>query len=436
MAARRSSENLPRPTLSPLWAIMAFSFANSVGSGIVTSGIYFITKHGYGFSRSDNYSLGLVLGATYIIGAFGAGPAMARLRRSGIAARKVLLAIMLLMAALCAMPRLVLAFSHTTPDADGSVTPSATWPMWLIVCLYSPLTGILWPIVESYVSGGRSGENLRATMGRWNVCWSSALILAFWAIGPLLQGTGHQATLRAANGIALLGIIHVGAALLLGRFSPEPASHVHHAHEPHPPVYDRLLVTFRLLLPLCYLVLSALTPFLPDAFKRLGIESHWQMVVTSVYLISRVITFAAYERWHGWHGRWSMATIGMACLLGGFAASVLASRIDTGNLGLSLQTIGLAVLGFGMATIYTGALYYALVVGQSEVDAGGAHESLIGVGYTVGPLCGLIPSLAVSTGSLPEVGFEPTVLSCVGVISLVVTGLVVRRIYIQKAVTS
>ena len=50
-----------------------------------------------------------------------------------------------------------------------------------------------------------------------------------------------------------------------------------------------------------------------------------------------------------------------------------------------------------IATIYTGAIYYAMAVGHSEVDAGGTHEALIGVGYTVGPACGLV------AGGLEEV---------------------------------
>jgi hypothetical protein len=43
-----------------------------------------------------------------------------------------------------------------------------------------------------------------------------------------------------------------------------------------------------------------------------------------------------------------------------------------------------------MGLTYYAALYYSLAVGQAAVDAGGSFESLIGVGYAVGPLFGLI----------------------------------------------
>ena len=81
---------------------------------------------------------------------------------------------------------------------------------------------------------------------------------------------------------------------------------------------------------------------------------------------------------------------------------------------------GLVALGIGMATIYSGALYYALVVGQAEVEAGGTHEALIGVGYTVGPLCGLLAIGAADAELIPatDAAFEVAVLTLVGAIAV------------------
>ena len=47
---------------------------------------------------------------------------------------------------------------------------------------------------------------------------------------------------------------------------------------------------------------------------------------------------------------------------------------------------------------YTAALYYVMEVGGGEVDAGGSHEALIGIGYTVGPLCGVFSCALVRAG--------------------------------------
>ena len=48
-------------------------------------------------------------------------------------------------------------------------------------------------------------------------------------------------------------------------------------------------------------------------------------------------------------------------------------------------------VAFGLAAGLThyAALYYAMVVKNASVDAGGAHEGLIGLGFTAGPAAGL-----------------------------------------------
>jgi hypothetical protein len=81
--------------------------------------------------------------------------------------------------------------------------------------------------------------------------------------------------------------------------------------------------------------------------------------------------------------------------------------------------------------VYSGAIYYAMEVGQSEVEAGGKHEALIGTGYTVGPGVLLIASYGVSRGILPEARFEPTVLGAVGLIGVLTALAVVHRVLVH-----
>ena len=52
--------------------------------------------------------------------------------------------------------------------------------------------------------------------------------------------------------------------------------------------------------------------------------------------------------------------------------------------------IGLLVFGTGMGLTYYAAFYYSMAVGHAAVEAGGGFEALIGVGYTVGPVIGLL----------------------------------------------
>jgi len=66
--------------------------------------------------------------------------------------------------------------------------------------------------------------------------------------------------------------------------------------------------------------------------------------------------------------------------------------------------------------IYYASLYYVMAVGQSEVDASGTHEGLIGAGYAVGPVAGLI-GLAIGGGA-GVVGVTLTVAALGGAIAV------------------
>jgi hypothetical protein len=391
---------------SPLWAVLVFSWVSSLGTGIATNGIFFMSKLGYGFSQMENYALGLAGGATYVLGALAAGPLLRLLRqRMGISTRGALAGLLLLLGLLCLVP-------ITFAPAPGS--RPAHWPIWLLMTAYQPLTGVLWPVVESYLSGGRKGEELRSALGRFNITWCSALVVALLAMGPLVERHAPQV-------IASLTLVHWLSLLLLKPMGREPGIHLEGEHEPHPPVYHRLLATFRVLLPTSYMVLTALQPYLPTALAKLGVRSDWQTPIASTWTAGRVLTFILLERWHGWHGRWYPAIVGILLLLGGFAAAVISPLVTPAAAGLSLMIAGLACFGVGMATIYTAALYYAMEVGVAQVDAGGKHEALIGVGYTVGPACGLAAGFAAST---QLVSGQATNLVMLGLVATLATGVV------------
>jgi hypothetical protein len=393
-AARASSAR------SPLWAVLVFAFLGSLGTGVVTNGIYFMTKHAYGFSVAQNYLLGLTLGGTYIAAALGAGPLLSWLNRSRLSTRTVLLVILLSMGAMCSLPLAM----------DRAGLGHHQWPIWVLILIYSPLTGLHWPLVESFLSGGRSGAPLRSAIGRFNITWSSALVVGLIGIRDLVE---HH----AAEGIAILGAVHLVSIALLPVMGKEPGKHLEDEHEPHPPVYRQLLVVFRVLLPTSYLVSTALIPFLPSALTRLEISNQWQTPIAAVYTAARMSMFILLERWHGWHGRWYPAVGGMILLVGGFALTVLSPVLGSGSAGIAAVVIGLTGFGAGMAAIYAGALYYAMEVGKAEVSAGGMHEALIGVGYTIGPLCGLAAGGAVAAQVVPKDRFDAVMIGLVAAIS-------------------
>lgn len=418
-----------RGVASPLWAVMGFTWLSSLGTGLVANGVYFLTAHGYGFGKAENYALAAAGGTAYIGGALGAGSALRWLRARGVSTRGASVGIMVVLAVLCVVPmvagRGVGGEAHALGErglsglgAHGSVEQVAApahWPMWVLICLYQPLTGMLWPVVERYLSGGRSGPGLRSALGRWNVTWCSALVVGLAAIGGASKLWGPDRFAQPM--LAWLGVLHLASIVLLWPMGREPGEHVEGAHEPHPPVFERLLETFRLLLPTSYIVLNALTPVLPDITGRLGLAPEWQSPVASMWTVGRVAAFFLLERWHGWHGKWWPSVAAVVMLLTGFAGAVLSPRVG-GGAGVAVLVVGLAAFGLGMATIYTASLYYAMECEREEVDAGSKHEALIGVGYVGGPACGLIGIAAVAMGMA---GSEDGVM--LGVVSVVAVGL-------------
>jgi hypothetical protein len=241
-------------------------------------------------------------------------------------------------------------------------------------------------------------------VGLFNVAWSSAIVLATWAMAYVLESNPLAAVLA-------MGLVHLACIPLVLLWLPAiPGEHPHGAHAA-PPVYHRLLAVFRVQLPMSYLVLCALSPYLPTITRELGLELGASALVASVWLAARAATFALLQRWHGWHGRWATAYVGCALLLSGFASAVLSppiARISDPAVGTTALILGLLVFGAGMGTIYCSALYYAMEVGSAEVQAGGTHEALIGAGYMGGPLCLLAANWAVgwSRSSAPA---EPPV---------------------------
>jgi hypothetical protein len=366
-------DRAPAATGGPagLWLVLVLTFLGSVGTGAVSNGIFFITSSAMGYARRENLWLGAVFGITYIAAALLAGPALRTLARRSdrVSTRGVLAGVLLLMALVCPMP---LIARETDP---GLIEPA----VWAMVLVYAPATGVLWPIVESYLSGGRRARPLRSAVGRFNIVWSVALVGSYWAMAPLLE----QRPFWILGG---LGLIHAGMAGLVFLLPREPARHAED-HEPHPPVYEALLALFRVLLFASYLTLSAINPLQPIILDRLGVKVGWQMPLASVWLTARVLVFVLFERWHGWHGRWWTPWAGLGAMVAGFAATVASPAF--GPAGVAALVAGLALMGAGVAAVYCGALYYALAVGSAEVDAGGRHEAVIGMGYFTGPLLGL-----------------------------------------------
>ncbi|MBA4120629.1 MAG: hypothetical protein C0513_08050 [Isosphaera sp.] len=413
-----------------LWPVLAFTFTNSIGSSLVTSGIYFIAKSVYRLDAVENSMLGLVFGLLYIPAALLVGPLIQRLTGgpaggpSRTTPRAVLAWLMALMAVSVALPVGVGAARQA-----GVGLPGGWWPLAVTMAAYSVLSGMLWPLVESYLSGGRRGRDLRRATGLFNVTWSAAVALAFFGLSAVIEA-------RPLSTLLLLAGVHALSPAMLAGFGRAPARHVHDQAHAVPELSKDLLALARVLLPAAFMVMAALSPRLPTVMEdRLGFGAGAAVALAGSWMLARVVTFVLMERWQGWHGKWWVLGVGLGLLVAGFCAVMLGPEIGAkgGWTGRAVVIGGLISFGVSVGMIYCAALYYAMEVGSAEVHAGGTHEMLIGIGYLLGPASSLFAYALFQFGVISE---RAQVFAMVGVVALLLlaaVGIAVRQIVHRHA---
>ena len=362
---------------APLWAVLAFTFAGSVGTAVATAGVPFLAQSAYGYGETEIFLLALLYGAVYIPGALGVGPALRRFaaRHEWLTSGRLLAGICLVLGVLAVLPLL------TRPGAESGAM--GAWAIWVMMAAQGVLSGATWPIVESYLSGGRRGQSLRHATGLFNITWGGCIVVSLAALGPFVKPHPLEA-------LAAMLPVYVLCAVLTRWMGREPARSLPDAHPTRPGRYKKLLKVFRVQLPTSFLIVAVLEPASPFLIASVAIEDPWRAPAAAVWLATRVAAFVLLARWHGWHGRWWMPTIAALLLLVGFGGITIGPNLDAVGTARLLVLGGLAVLGWGVGMIYTGALYYAMEVGDAEIDAGGKHEAFIGLGYLGGPLVGLM----------------------------------------------
>lgn len=372
-----------RPLPASVTAISIVTFLNSLGSGLLWSGVFFVTEQSFEWSEAQNFLLALGATVVYAAAAFMSGRVVAALDHL-VSVRSIVALLMVLQ---------LLGGAAALLGAPG-----------VIVCalVASGASAMLWPIMESYLSAGRHGHELRRAIGIFNMVWMSAVGAALLLMAPALAA-GH-----ATLGLLLFVPISAASLALLPWLPARPPPHGsatsdHHV-DPNPPAdaagvaasaaarlplhrhrpeQERALRdATRVLLPVGYVLIGSLGPAIPFLLGSLEVEPGWRTPVTSTWMMARLLTVALLIRFTFWHGRASPLAIGFLLAAGGFATIALATS-------LPVMMLGLACFGAGQALIYYAALYYAMAVGGAEVNAGSVFEALIGLGYGVGPIVGL-----------------------------------------------
>jgi hypothetical protein len=335
--------------------VLIVTFFGSVAGGTFWAGLFFVTAERYRFSALANLTLAVMMGAAYAIAARFAG----RLAR-GRVPRRVLLASLAICTGAMLLP---MAF------------PASLGALWTGALVGVAASAATWPVVESYLTAGRHGAEMRSAIGKFNVIWTPATALPLVVLPFVTRASpsGSFAVSAAATALAWLaarGLPHHPAP-----HEPEAASAAIGAE------YPALLRAASWLLPFSYVISATLAPVLPQRLAAVGVGMD-RSFVAAAWMAMRFVVLLTMWRTHYWHGRWGTLAAAGAALGGGLALVLLARTAP-------MLVAGLLVYGAGMGLTYYASLYYAMAVGHGAVDAGGTFEALIGVGYCVGPLLGI-----------------------------------------------
>jgi predicted MFS family arabinose efflux permease len=335
------------------------SFLESFASVLLQRAAFFYTKDRLGFSDEANLWLALVAGLVYIPGAMLSHGLSRR-----IGERRLLLGVVLVQIAL-----------------NGVL---GVWPRPVVVfaCLglLGVVLGLKWPVIESYTSAGLMPSDSAKAIGRFNFAWASAIPLALLVAGPLIAWNDWAM-------FALAGALNVVSVLVICRLEARPA----HLPQDHPERLGgqrlwrlrHLLRSARWLMLASYSGLWVLSALMPGVFGDLGFRARSATAMWGLADVVRLSAFVVLGVWTGWHERrWPLLRV-MVVMPAGFAL-MLSGR------GLAVVLVGEALFGWGAGEVYYAALYYAMVAENASVKAGAGHESLIGLGFALGPAAGLI----------------------------------------------
>ena len=353
--------------------LLLIAFLESFATTCMERGIYFYTHDTLKYADSDNLWLALMFGAVYVAGALSSHAMSKR-----VGERRVLIAAILAQGVM-----------HVLLACQGSA-----WSLYACFTILGWLNGAKWPILESYISAGKSGPSQARAISFFNVAWSVSVPLALVGVGLLKQGSVLPLFLVPAGINVLCGAM---CLWLTSRPTHLAAGDDQLPSERQTVRLAALLVSNRWLMLASYTILFLLAPLFPSILGRLKMNPEIAPAMSGFIDVMRLAAFLVLGSWAGWHGRTYPIVISLLAMPAGLFMVLFGQN-------LPVVLVGEVVFGMSAGTIYNAALYYAMAVKNASVEGGAAHEGLIGSGFALGPALGLV-SIAI----LPSVGGEKIV---------------------------
>ncbi|QOV87980.1 hypothetical protein IPV69_17120 [Humisphaera borealis] len=352
-----------------------------------TIGIVFYTKDRFGWGLTENFRLAAAQGVVYVMGALSAHALTSRLSH-----RVATIALHSAMALACLAG--VLA-------ADRSAVAAVV----AVLFAYTFFSAVAWPILESLVSVGTTGPTLARRLGVYNVVWP--------AVGAVVLAISGTVIERLPIGVflvpAIAHLVCIGLAWMARTSSKGVPTATHAAddqsqHAPHAallpsPELMRVrtvaLWVSRLGLPATYAVIYGLMPLLPSLPAMERLDTSTQTFVSSAWPAARWLAFVALAAGTWWHTRprvmvaaavaMGIAFLGCALPPSQFLGTAISPTAD-----MAALLLWQVVLGASLGVIYSGSLYFGMVLSEGSTEHSGYHEALIGLGWILGPGAGVL----------------------------------------------
>jgi len=338
--------------------LILMTFTEAFSTTLVGRGVFFYTVWALEFSDAANLWLAALYGATYV------AAALVSHFPAKVLSEKAVMVLTALVQLIC---HLVLAWRFE--------------PVILFVAfsVLGAMSGFRWPVVESYISAGQTPKETSRILGRFNLSWAIGVPLGLAVTGPIraLLGTHVFFVPALVNFTSLVLTIPL----------PTRPSHLPHDHPERPGRLEitklsALLTSSRWLLLTSYAAAWALSALMPTIFDAMGYKQA-APALAAILDVVRLLTFILLIYWPGWHGRASVLVLSILAMPTGFFMVLFAG-------GLTAAVLGQVMFGLSCGIVYYAAIYYAMVVSNASVNAGGKHEGLIGLGFVIGPGAGLV----------------------------------------------
>jgi hypothetical protein len=342
--------------------VYIFAFIFSLATILLQRGVFFYAQYELKMGDFQNLLLALAIGVTYISGA-----QLSHKFWEKAGAKKTMF--------------ILLSLQMLIPLA-GFLFPTIAI-VSTVAIVYSFFNGMTWPVAESYASAGLDEKAASKSIGIYNLCWSAAVPLSVCISGTIISDF--------KSGFFLLSSLLVLISFFLVFMLP---SVIPHHEKSAAKIGDNgavsipyeemkgMLISSRWSMGFSYALMQILASLLPGKFQAEGIGVAKASILAGFIDASRFLAFLLMAGTAWWHGRKIPLSLVSVFLSAGFCICMFGS-------GIALIAAGEIVYGISAGFAYYSALYYAMVLSKASVGAGGSHESVIGGGFTAGPLLAL-----------------------------------------------